>query len=131
MAKHSRRFVQGRLLLWVAIGSALGGIARYVIQEVVPAGRMPWATLAVNVAGCFLLAFLLYFGTSHGWWSPEVRAFLGVGFFGGFTTMSAFALEVVGEAAARSQKWALAYVVTTLVFCLGGAALGRQAGLAA
>lgn len=78
-------------VLAVALGSALGGVARYSVGLVTnPAGRFPLATLLVNGIGSTLI------GVLAGLLPPEsvrLRLFLMTGFCGGFTTFSAFALE--------------------------------------
>jgi len=86
--------------LWIAVGSALGGVARYWCSGV--AARLtgetfPWGTLIVNVAGSFIIGF---FATLTG---PDGRVFVGstarqfvmVGICGGFTTFSSFSLQTL------------------------------------
>lgn len=90
--------------LMVALGAALGAPARFAVALWLPGRR---ATFLVNVLGSLLLGLL-----SHS------SAFLGIGFCGAFTTYSAFAVETV-----ESGSWR--YVVTTVVACVGAAALGR------
>jgi fluoride exporter len=88
------------LYIWIAIGSALGGIGRYWFSGI--AARLfgetfPWGTLVINVAGSFIIGF---FATLTG---PEGRVFIGstarqfvmVGLCGGFTTFSSFSLQTL------------------------------------
>ena len=86
------------LLLYVALGSAIGGVSRFVIgsavQERTP-GLLPTGTLAVNVIGSFLVAFVLRYAADTPAISPEARALLATGFCGGFTTFSAFSYETL------------------------------------
>lgn len=84
--------------LLIAIGAALGANARYLLG--VWAGNrfgadFPYGTFIVNVAGSFLLGFMLVLGTGRLQLSPEVRLLMAVGFLGSFTTFSAFAVESV------------------------------------
>jgi CrcB protein len=85
---------------WIAIGSALGGMARYGCSGL--AARLigetfPWGTFIVNVAGSFIIGF---FATLTG---PDGRANVGtlarqfvlVGFCGGYTTFSSFSLQTL------------------------------------
>lgn len=86
-----------RLILYIAAGSGLGGVARYLasrwIQEAWGHGAFPWGTFAVNVVGCLLIG-LIYGAVDRGaGLSPEMKAFLTVGFCGGFTTFSTFVHE--------------------------------------
>ncbi|WP_309714670.1 CrcB family protein [Armatimonas sp.] len=72
----------------VGLGSALGGVLRYVLGSAMtqrwPA-TLPLGTLIVNVSGCFLLGLV---ATTLGNKSESLRLFLGVGFCGGYTTFS-------------------------------------------
>jgi len=117
------------IYLWVAVGSALGGMLRYGLArwlEPVSAG-FPWGTFVVNVLGCFVIG---YFGTltlaggkyavAENW-----RIFVMVGVCGGFTTFSSFSLQTFERL--RSGAWAVAaaYVVASVLVCLGSVALGH------
>lgn len=81
--------------LLVGLGGALGSICRYGISRLVVTApsAFPWNTLAVNLAGCFLIGLLM------GWGGPEKGLQLGTrllwvtGFCGGFTTFSTFSWE--------------------------------------
>jgi len=80
------------------IGSAgfAGALARYYISGWVYAlfgSRLPFGTLAVNVAGSLLLGFLYTLSVERTLLSPELRLALTVGFLGSFTTFSTFSLE--------------------------------------
>ncbi len=83
-------------LIYIATGSALGGVLRYLLSRVVQEqtdGLFPWGTFAVNIIGCFAIG-LIYALIDRGYnISPEMRLFLTVGFCGGFTTFSTFAHE--------------------------------------
>lgn len=85
------------MLLAVALGSAVGGVARYAIGALVQraaGGPFPVGTFAVNVLGSLLLGYLVRHAmVSPQALSPEARAGLAVGFCGGFTTFSTFTLE--------------------------------------
>ncbi len=82
-------------VIWVACGGALGAVARFGISGLlrVPSG-FPWATLGINLLGSFLMGLLV------GWLSKQsgshegFRLFIGVGVLGGFTTFSAFSMEL-------------------------------------
>jgi fluoride exporter len=72
--------------LLVGLGSAIGGIGRYLIGSWLN-GRFPWGTFVANVSGCLLLGMLLSaLGERSG--SSNGRLLLGVGFLGGYTTFS-------------------------------------------
>ena len=126
------------LLFWIALGGALGALARYGLSGWVQAGTagtFPWGTLAVNVLGCFLLGFafrVLQFSAL----SPTLRAAVTVGFLGAFTTFSTFSLEAI--VLIQEERWArvAGYVGGSVALGLGAlvagmwiaAALQRPAG---
>ncbi|MGI6009570.1 MAG: fluoride efflux transporter CrcB [Methanomethylophilus sp.] len=114
-------------VLLVAAGGALGAATRYLFIHFVDSSQFPWATLAVNLIGSFLLAFLTFWYTGI---SPEVRLVLFTGFFGAFTTMSTFTLETTMLFTDGYFAKAFLNVLLTLALCFGGAAAGRWAGMA-
>ncbi len=78
-------------VLWVAVGGAAGAVARFLVSTAVPRLAFPWHTLAVNLAGAFLLGFLfLDHGMEH-----RARLLMAVGFLGAFTTLSTYSVETV------------------------------------
>jgi fluoride exporter len=119
--------------LWIAIGSALGGAARYgasawALRTLGPA--FPWGTLAVNVAGSLAIGLTAALTGPGGRWSApdEVRLFIMVGFCGGFTTFSAFSLQTLelvrrGDLAAAAANVAVS-VAACLIAVWAGFALG-------
>jgi CrcB protein len=116
--------------LLAAFGGALGALARWGVAEALPASPpgWPWATLLVNLTGCLLLGALLGVLAAR---SPEAgwpRPLLAVGVLGGYTTYSAFAVEVVRLAEAGSVVIAGAYVGVSV---LGGVAAVAAGTLAA
>jgi fluoride exporter len=115
--------------LLAAVGGALGALARWGLSEVVPSpGGWPWATLLVNLSGCFLLGALL---AIVGRRSPEpawVKPFLGVGVLGGYTTYSTFAVEVVRQVDAGTVLLATGYVLVSVVGGVSAVAAGAVTG---
>ena len=103
------------MLWYVAIGSAVGGVSRYllggVIQRVL-AASFPAGTLVINVTGSALLGFLLRYALDTPSLTPEIRALLGVGFCGGYTTFSTFSYETL--ALLEDGDWRRAGVYVTL-----------------
>lgn len=121
-------------LLYIGIGGFLGANARYLLtlgtnQALTPLlGLFPYGTLLVNVVGSFGLAlFGVWFGARSGL-SPQLRLLIGSGFFGAFTTFSAFANE--SYALADDGKIALLMLNAILNYglCLIGVALGLLLG---
>ena len=115
-------------VLWVARGSAAGGMARYACAGIGarwPGGAIPWGTLFVNVTGSLLIGILAVAvpeGTR--WLGTDARALLMIGLCGGFTTFSSFSLQTL--ALMREGDWlhAAAYTLGSVVLCIGAAAAG-------
>ena len=110
-------------LFAVAAGGAAGAAARFLVGTI--AGG-PWGTFAVNVIGSFILG--LFAGLMALSWNPapEFRAFLTVGLLGGFTTFSAFSLDVVLLAERGRLELAAAYLASTVICSVGGLAGGLR-----
>jgi fluoride exporter len=114
-------------LVLVAIGSAAGGMARFLLTSVVTArfGEVfPWGTLTVNIAGSLAIGALAAalggpFGGQAALWQLAV-----VGGLGGFTTASAFSLQTLTLANTGALRHAAAYVASSVVMCLAAAAGG-------
>ena len=86
-----------RYLIYVIVGSSVGGAARYLSQEFVQKhfpSFIPLSTLSVNIIGSFIIG-IIYALSERSRISPEVRILIATGFCGGFTTFSSFAFENV------------------------------------
>lgn len=117
------------LYLWITLGSALGGLARFIVSGLVAeriGETFPWGTLAVNVAGSFLIGVFATLTSPDGRWlvGPTARQFVMTGFFGGFTTYSSFSLQTL--MLARDGEWsrAGANAGATVVLCFVAVWLG-------
>ena len=124
---------QGRVLLAVATGGALGALARSAAGMAFPTPRagFPWTTLGINVLGCLLMGVLVALVTEVRAAPPLLRPFLGTGVLGGFTTFSGYAVDGHGLLADGQPGTALAYLAGTVVAALlatwSGLALVRRA----
>jgi CrcB protein len=111
------------ILAAVMAGGALGAGARYLVSSQVMrllGSGFPWGTLVVNILGSAAMGLLV--GLFMKFWSVGEfgRIFLTTGLLGGFTTFSAFSLEVV-LLMERGQPWLAAlYVLVSVVACVGG-----------
>lgn len=114
--------------LLAALGGVLGSLARWALAVAVPSspGGWPWATLLVNLTGCFLLGALLAALAARSPEPPWVRPFLGVGVLGGFTTYSTFAVEVVGLVDGGFPALAAGYVAASVAGGVAAVVLGAR-----
>ena len=116
-------------LLIVAAGGALGAVARYGVGacalRLFPAAAWPWGTLAVNVVGGLLMGvlagWLAFRGGAHG---ESLRLFAAVGVLGGFTTFSAFSLEIALMIERRQFALAGGYVAASVVLSIAALFVG-------
>ena len=119
------------LFAWVAIGSAAGGVLRFLLGALIQqktGSTFPVGTLAINVGGSFILGFLLRYALGGPAISPEIRAFLTAGFCGGFTTFSTFSYETAALIEDGDYHRAAWYLGLSVALSLGAVFLG--AGLA-
>jgi CrcB protein len=84
-----------RIFFLIGFGGFLGSVCRYYSQQFIArfSTSFPYGTLAVNIAGCFLVGLVFGFAAKGNVLSPEWRMFLATGFCGGFTTFSTFSYE--------------------------------------
>ncbi|WP_026826838.1 MULTISPECIES: fluoride efflux transporter FluC [Exiguobacterium] len=108
-------------ILWIASGAFIGAILRSTIGQVMKKwtdSTFPWATLFVNVTGSFGLGYL-YAHTAQ----QSLILFLGIGFFGSFTTFSTLKLELMRFVTRDWIRFGL-YLLTTYLFGLVAAYIG-------
>lgn len=120
--------------LWVALGSAVGGLLRHWVGVWVAAvvgTAFPWGTLGINVAGSFVIGLVAAGIAARGWdgGPVDLRALVMVGVCGGFTTFSSFSLQTLELLQAGRHPAALAYTGASVLLCLtatwAGASLAR------
>jgi CrcB protein len=122
------------MLFYVAIGSAIGGVTRYLLGGLIQRlldTSFPAGTLLINISGSFLLGAILRYAMDTPTFTPEVRALLTIGFCGGYTTFSTFSYETLallkdGEWT-RAGFYAVASVLLSLAATFLGFALAREA----
>ena len=121
--------------LWIAIGSAIGGVLRFLCSGLI-AERIgeifPWGTLAVNVSGSLVIGFFFTLTEADGRLlvGTTGRQFILIGICGGFTTFSSFSLQTLSLV--RDGDWlrASANIVGSVVLCLVAVWLGHIAAVA-
>jgi CrcB protein len=116
--------------LWIALGSALGGMARYGCSGLTArwlGAAFPWGTMIVNVTGSLLIGFLATLLAPDGRLlaPPDLRAFLMIGILGGFTTFSSFSLETLNLARDGEWLWAGVNIALSITACLVAVWLGH------
>ena len=120
------------LYVWVMIGSALGGAARYWCAGFAArhlGDAFPWGTLAVNIIGSFVIGFFATLTGPEGRViaNTETRLFVMVGLCGGYTTFSAFSLQTLDLIREGEMLRASGNIVLSLVLCLLTVWLGHIA----
>ena len=119
--------------VWIAVGSALGGVARYWCSGVAARAfgeTFPWGTIIVNVVGSFIIGFVATLSGPGGrFFIPSLaRQFIMIGLCGGYTTFSSFSLQTLTLANDGEHLYAGANIGISVVLCLAAVWLG---GLAA
>ena len=110
-----------KTLLAIGCGSAVGGICRYFLTELLSRQELkllPWGTFAVNILGCFLIGLIFGLIDRGMTISPSMKAFLTIGFCGGFTTFSTFINENFMMLNAGQALSAVAYTALSLALGL-------------
>lgn len=120
-------------VLAVALGGAFGAVARYLLSgwvaRLASDATFPWGTLAVNVAGSFLLGLLMGAGGEGRWLvPPTARVLAGVGFLGALTTFSTFSYETIEALRVGDVQVALGNVGGNLAGALAACWLGLAVG---
>ncbi len=114
-----------QLLLFVALGGAIGAVGRFTVMSAV--GHMshiwgwamfPWGTLSVNVLGAFILGAVIEVSALVWSPSPEIRAMVVVGMLGAFTTFSTFSMDLYYLLDRGALISAAVYAVGSVAICL-------------
>jgi CrcB protein len=115
--------------LWIALGSALGGVARYACSSVIAqwvGETFPWGTLLVNMSGSFVIGCFATLSGPDGRFlvAPDIRLFVLVGVCGGYTTFSSFSLQTLSLIREGDLARAGLNVVASVALCMLSVWLG-------
>jgi CrcB protein len=117
------------LYAWVAAGSIIGGLARYLVGLALDTGPgFPFATLFINATGSLIIGFYATLTGPDGrvLARPEHRQFVMTGFCGGYTTFSTFSLETFRLCHGGMKYTALAYIAASVICWLASVWLGHM-----
>jgi CrcB protein len=121
--------------LWVAIGGALGSMARYGIGNFIlekSGSILPWNTLVVNVTGSFIIGILGALTTPEGKMTPQSQVFvtqlLITGVCGGYTTFSSFSLQTLSLLRHGQWLYAGGNILLSVILCMVAVWLGYLLG---
>lgn len=118
-----------KLLALACMGGAIGAGTRHLVNNAFLARGLadfPWATMLINITGSILMGVLVGTLLAREVSSPEIRTFLATGILGGYTTFSAFSLDVFVLAERQQYAAAVGYAGGSVVLSV----LGLVAGLA-
>jgi len=116
-----------QLLLFASVGGAIGAGLRFLVNEAFAARGLlafPWATLTVNVLGSFIMGVCAAMFVHRSHLSPELRTFVLTGVLGGFTTFSAFSMDVARLFEVGESTSALVYILSSVVVSIAAVFLG-------
>lgn len=121
--------------LWIAFGSALGGVGRFWLAGHVDrliGETFPWGTILVNITGSCVIGFIGALSGPEGRWllPSDARIFLMIGVCGGYTTFSSFSYQTLNLARDGEWLWAGANIAVSVIACLVAVWLGHIAATA-
>ncbi|MCX6353187.1 MAG: fluoride efflux transporter CrcB [Bacteroidetes bacterium] len=122
-----------KLTLLVGLGGMVGSVARFVLGNFITKlfpSSFPYATLAVNLLGCFIIGVLMGLYIYKSSFGDDWKLFLTTGICGGFTTFSAFSFEALTLMKDGKVSAAIAYVSISVIIGLlctwGGYSLSNK-----
>jgi fluoride exporter len=127
-ARHRRPEFGVDTLRPIALGGAIGALARYGLLRAVPThrGGFPWGTWTINIVGSAALGLLLGAVIVGAHMHPRRRAFLATGVLGAFTTFSTMAIEADQLVGAHRFATSALYLALSVVVGLGALTTGAR-----
>ena len=121
--------------LWVAIGGALGSMARYAIGGLIPqktGASFPWATLIINISGSFLIGIFGALTLAEGKMTSQSRVLMSqlliTGVCGGYTTFSSFSLQTLYLVRDGEWFYAAGNILLSVIVCMIAVWIGYVLG---
>ncbi|MBP2647979.1 MAG: camphor resistance protein CrcB [Gemmatimonadetes bacterium] len=118
-------------MIWlVALGGALGSVSRFLLGPALQRAfnaTFPVGTLFINILGSLILGFIMRLTVEGVNVTPEARAFIAIGFCGGFTTFSTFSYEAMRLLEDGEGSRAALYILASVLLSLGAAFVGLVA----
>ncbi|RKD34222.1 hypothetical protein BET03_07790 [Thermohalobacter berrensis] len=114
-------------IILLGTGGFIGSNLRYWISVWVSefvGMYFPYGTLAVNVLGCFILGFIMIYGTEVIELNPQIKLFIGTGMLGALTTFSTFSFETISLIRESSYSLAILNILLNIIIGLAGVWLG-------
>ena len=111
-------------IFYIAFGGAIGSLTRYLMGVFLQNTKsgFPLSTFLVNVIGSFAIGIIFYILKDTN--NENLKAFIIVGFLGGFTTFSAFSIDALNLIIERQYFTSMLYISMTLIFSLSAVLLG-------
>ncbi len=119
--------VSMKTFLFVALGGALGSVARHGVNLVALQNfgpDFPYGTMFVNITGSLMIGLLAGLFAQYANWSQDMRSFAIIGILGGFTTFSSFSLDVVTLFERGNYAACAAYLTLSIFLSIAGLVAG-------
>ena len=113
-------------LLLVGFGGAIGSMLRYAATLLLNSKYFPYATLAVNIIGSFIIGLVFALSIKHEDFLNNWKLFLATGICGGFTTFAAFSLENMGLLQSGKIALAATYIILSVLLGIAATFFGYQ-----
>jgi CrcB protein len=109
---------------FIALGGAVGSVARAIVGAAIPAGRLPWATILINIVGSTVIGWLMARLTPVTPQNLSLYSFTVIGVCGGFTTFSTFSWQSFELMQKGNWLGAAANILLSVFLCLIATWLG-------
>lgn len=115
----------------IFLGAGFGGLSRFLVSSAIKSiwySEIPYATLIVNLSGCFLIGWIVSYLMVRDFSTYYLREIFIVGFLGGYTTFSTFSIEALELLMKYQWGNAIAYILGHYILSIGACAIGFYLG---